>query len=404
MQAWRIAQQLMPREQYAGFGFVALDIETTSTYADSTEIIELGAVRFDPESGEILDRFESFVWNQKLSGSIMQLTGITAGDLHAAPKVSEVLQRFIAWLRPEDILVGHNVDDFDLTVLNRHAIASGLGAITQPSIDTMVMSKRLLPLHSSGLQHLMDDLPLTKRPSHRALPDAETTSELFHRLMIERDRQLRVRTLDGALPLVAASLLEYPGWSAGDGAMLVELGARRLKVGASGRFVARARQALGYQWIALGKELLRRNRAISRKEEAWFDFRKVWTELIERHHALMPNLTATELAASIALSANHNTGILPGHVTMMTVHAAKGKEWPTVIMIGAEDDQFPSRKNPDDQEIEEGGRLFYVGVTRARSRLLISWAELRDGNVRKPSRHLALIPKNDATISYHKRY
>jgi DNA helicase-2/ATP-dependent DNA helicase PcrA len=73
-------------------------------------------------------------------------------------------------------------------------------------------------------------------------------------------------------------------------------------------------------------------------------------------------------------------------------------------MIGAEDDQFPSRKNPDDQEIEEGGRLFYVGVTRARSRLLISWAELRDGNVRKRSRHLDLIPKDNPAIAFHRRF
>jgi superfamily I DNA/RNA helicase/DNA polymerase III epsilon subunit-like protein len=404
MQAWRLAQSILPTERFDGFGFVAVDIETTSTYADSTDIIELGAVRFDPETGEVLDRFESLIWNQKLSGKVMQLTGITATELHQAPKVTDVLQRFIAWLRPNDILVGHNVADFDLTVLDRHAITFGFGAIKQPSIDTMTLSKRLMPQHPFSLEDLMASLPLTRRPSHRALPDAETTAELFRHLMVERDRRMRVRSIDGALPLVAASLLEYPHWETGDGALLAELGARRLKVGASGRFVARARQALGLQWNSLGKQLVNRRRPVSRTEEDWYDFRNVWSELIERHHALMPGLTATELAASIALSANHNTGILPGHVTMMTVHAAKGKEWPTVLLIGAEDDQFPSRSTPSAEEIEEGGRLFYVGVTRARSRLLISWAEERNGKLRKRSRFLDLIPNDDAECAIHKRY
>ncbi|MCC6703285.1 MAG: UvrD-helicase domain-containing protein [Thermomicrobiales bacterium] len=404
MQAWRLAQRLLPGERLDGFSYVAIDLETTSTNVATTDIIELGAVRFDPATGEILDRFTSLIHCRKLPGTIAQLTGITATELYEAPKAADVLQRFIVWLRPDDILIGHNVAEFDLDVLNRHCIASSLGAIDQPSIDTLKWSRRLLPHLSAKLEHLMVDLPLTARPSHRALPDAESTAELFCRLLEERDRFMRVRALDGALPLVAASLLEYPNWDAGDGALLVELGGRRLMLGAAGKFVVRARQALGLQWTSLGKELLRRKRVTSRRETTWLDFRKAWIELIERHAAMMPTLTAVELATSLALSATNDAGILPGNVTMMTIHAAKGKEWPTVIMIGAEDDQFPSRTTPDPEEIEEGGRLFYVGITRAKTRLMITWAAERNGNQKRPSRYLELIPKNDEGLAIRRRY
>ena len=88
----------------------------------------------------------------------------------------------------------------------------------------------------------------------------------------------------------------------------------------------------------------------------------------------------------------------------MTIHAAKGKEWQTVIMIGAEDDQFPSRKEPTLEEIQEGGRLFYVGVTRARSRLMITWAAERDSNLRRKSRHLEKIPRDDESIAIVRNY
>lgn len=394
MQAWRIGQLLLARERFDDLSFVALDIETNSRFAESADIIELGAVRFDPETGESLDTFSSLVQCNKLPGEIAHLTQISAAELHKAPPIHEVLHKFFAWLRPDDVLVGHNVEEFDLAVLERHSVASGFTALRQPTIDTLALVKRLLPDQSAKLEDLMTSLGLTPRAAHRALPDAETTAELFARLMTERDRKHRIRSLDGALPVIAASLLEFPDWPSGDGAFIADLGGRRLRVGASGEFVKRAERSIGAAWTGMARELTRRRTDASQAEESWNDFREAWMELIERHHNLMPQVKASELAASIALTASHSTGIVPGHVTMMTVHAAKGKEWPTVIIIGAEDDQFPSRKEPSVSEIEEGGRLFYVGVTRARSRLMITWATERGERPRKRSRHLNLIPGN----------
>ncbi|MEZ4495180.1 MAG: exonuclease domain-containing protein, partial [Thermomicrobiales bacterium] len=124
LQAWRIAQVLLLREQFDGLSFVALDLETSGKYADRADIIEIGAARFDPETGEIIDRFSSLVQSNHLSGDIAQLTGITAKELHEAPVVHEVLQQFSEWLRPDDIFVGHNIEEFDLAILNRIAVKS----------------------------------------------------------------------------------------------------------------------------------------------------------------------------------------------------------------------------------------------------------------------------------------
>ncbi len=67
-----------------------------------------------------------------------------------------------------------------------------------------------------------------------------------------------------------------------------------------------------------------------------------------------------------------------GVVTMMTLHTAKGLEFPVVFLTGLEDGVFPhSRALGDQQELEEERRLAYVGVTRARSRLYISRAVVR---------------------------
>jgi DNA helicase-2/ATP-dependent DNA helicase PcrA len=67
-----------------------------------------------------------------------------------------------------------------------------------------------------------------------------------------------------------------------------------------------------------------------------------------------------------------------GVVTLMTLHTAKGLEFPTVFLTGMEDGIFPHARTLDDpKEIEEERRLAYVGLTRAKKRLYISRAEYR---------------------------
>ncbi|MBS4456749.1 UvrD-helicase domain-containing protein [Tuanshanicoccus lijuaniae] len=65
-------------------------------------------------------------------------------------------------------------------------------------------------------------------------------------------------------------------------------------------------------------------------------------------------------------------------VTLMTLHAAKGLEFPVVFMVGMEDGLFPlSRAMEDDDELEEERRLAYVGMTRAEKQLFLSGARSR---------------------------
>jgi DNA helicase II / ATP-dependent DNA helicase PcrA len=69
-----------------------------------------------------------------------------------------------------------------------------------------------------------------------------------------------------------------------------------------------------------------------------------------------------------------------GVVTLMTLHTAKGLEFPVVFLTGMEDGTFPHlRSLGDDKELEEERRLAYVGITRARERLYLSRAVVRAG-------------------------
>ncbi|OFE14779.1 ATP-dependent DNA helicase PcrA [Humibacillus sp. DSM 29435] len=86
-----------------------------------------------------------------------------------------------------------------------------------------------------------------------------------------------------------------------------------------------------------------------------------------------------------------------GVVTLMTLHTAKGLEFPVVFLTGLEDGTFPHlRSLGDPKELEEERRLAYVGITRARERLYLSRASVRSAwgapQYNPPSRFLDEIP------------
>lgn len=84
-------------------------------------------------------------------------------------------------------------------------------------------------------------------------------------------------------------------------------------------------------------------------------------------------------------------------VTLMTLHSAKGLEFPFVFLVGMEEGIFPHSRSLDDpEEMEEERRLCYVGITRAKERLVLTHALSRNlfgrANMNPPSRFLKEIP------------
>ena len=84
------------------------------------------------------------------------------------------------------------------------------------------------------------------------------------------------------------------------------------------------------------------------------------------------------LATAALTTSAEQAGGDPDGVTLMTVHTAKGLEWPVVVVAGLEDGLFPlSRALETPEGAEEERRLAYVAVTRARDRLCLTWARAR---------------------------
>jgi DNA helicase-2/ATP-dependent DNA helicase PcrA len=101
---------------------------------------------------------------------------------------------------------------------------------------------------------------------------------------------------------------------------------------------------------------------------------------------------------SLLSEVDEESGSREAKVWLMTMHAAKGLEFPVVIIAGMEEGLFPHSRSSDDQdEIEEERRLCYVGMTRAQSHLILTSAARRrvfgEYQGTEPSRFLDEIPR-----------
>ncbi|MGC3993211.1 MAG: ATP-dependent DNA helicase UvrD2 [Propionicimonas sp.] len=127
----------------------------------------------------------------------------------------------------------------------------------------------------------------------------------------------------------------------------------------------------------------------------------------ERWESLAAILALAEDVASARAAAGEGTADLGGFVaelnaraqvehplssdgvTLSTLHAAKGLEWTAVALVGVQEGTLPLSLAAGPEQVAEEARLFYVGITRARRNLLLSWSRTRRGSGgRQPSRFL----------------
>jgi DNA helicase II / ATP-dependent DNA helicase PcrA len=115
-------------------------------------------------------------------------------------------------------------------------------------------------------------------------------------------------------------------------------------------------------------------------------------EMAADYFASVPGATLAQLTAELEQRSAIGQEPEAGGITLASLHAAKGLEWSVVFLPGLVDGTLPIVYATSADSIAEEQRLLYVGITRARDRLFLSWSRARSPGsrqTRQPSRFLA---------------
>lgn len=353
---------------------VVFDTETTGIDTANNEIVDLAAIRTGAAGEQ--DRLQLLVRPRGPVGLSETIHGYSDAHLKqhgVAPlEALEAFSRFIAGC----VLVGHNVV-FDIrtveAALRREMLPN---CLPNRWFDTLEITRRFQTLPSYRLGDICATKGIPLVNAHQALGDVLATAQLTARLIVP----LREHALQ-----------------------------RREAIAAHGsHFAPLARQLADWRTAALGRrphETLGEILAASGLVD-WYrkqDNGEVRVQnlvdlcaMFERYDdPSLPPEQAIEEVLQISSLGNDADRYLhqEDRVLLLTVHQAKGLEFPTVILAAATDNEFPAWLAQKEGRLAEEHRLFYVGASRARRRLLFTWHRQNAfGRLQEPSRFLRHLP------------
>src|SRR5216110_2306832 len=369
--------------------YVTFDLETTDKDVEVCEVVEVGAVRV--VGGEIVDRFHTLVRPYRpITPGATKVHGYADADVRGAPSFAEVWPEFRAFIG-DDVLIAHNGQHFDIPVLRR--LAAGRDGVDSLVLYDTLPLVRSLSRDSAKLEDLALRFGIDAGRAHHALDDAVTLARVYREL--ERQRGIRARKA------VLVNLLDYLGLAfaleQGAGSREQDMLFKLAKFYTLGRYS----DALAFYEMERGRtgaattppvdEVIRRlgGRALMTRLRAEPDPAQRYHAAVARLRALIDGDPASTLSDSIdrllervALSTSEGIEVAPDRINLLTLHSTKGLEFSRVYIVGVEDYQIPGLRETKENrqaEIEEARRLLYVGMTRARERLVLTRVERRFG-------------------------
>ena len=378
--------------------FTTFDIEATGRDARRDRIIELAAVRV--RDGRPVEEFSTLVNpGAPIPPASTAVHHITDAMVAGAPAFGDAwppLKTFIG----RDVVVAHNGYGFDFPLLRRRVRAIGESA-ELTTYDTLPLAREL-HAGSRSLPELAHAFGIDAGSTHRALDDARTLARVFLQLNQLKLARARKTALSGILDHLAIGMALSPSLGAEATALLET--ARLFAFSSHSHCLEdyeRGRLAAGDPAIPTvealverlgGSVLMSRVRANKDADKRYPETMARLRRLLEDRAADVPLRDQIEgFLQTVVLSKWDGSETEHDRVNLLTLHATKGLEFSRVYVVGTADDDLlpggPDRRSP--AEVEEARRLLYVGMTRTRDRLVLTYADRRGDDARSDLRFLA---------------
>ncbi len=332
---------------------VIYDVETTGLDLEKDEIIQLSAIKINAE-GEILDVLDLMVEpTVPIDEEAYKTHGFDLAYIraHGGLTAKEALQRFAAFAK-DCVLVGHNNFAYDQRLLQRQFQDEGLlPPQTLGEYDTLALAKLFYPqLENYKLSTLCAHFEIVNECAHNALGDITATGKCLVQMV-------REALLPTALER-ATILAKYRDKFEKLYAFFKSLETRLNEGEELGEYIV--------------DSLRLRNRYKTRNDFA------TMLDVIESLRTNRADRRAflREYLKDAALSGSQMDVLIEklNKIPIITVHQAKGCEFDTVILAGADDRNFPSYAAVQSVDEEEEKKVFYVAITRAKKKLVLTRA------------------------------
>jgi superfamily I DNA/RNA helicase/DNA polymerase III epsilon subunit-like protein len=368
--------------------FTAVDLETTHRDAKLARIVEIAAVRV--RDGKIVDEFTCLVNpGCSIPAESIEVHQIHDSDVESALPFEAVWNKFTMFCG-DDIVVAHNGYDFDFPVMRRMCEECGK-KFDLCTYDTLPLARDLYPT-SARLGNLAMQFGIDTGRAHRAPDDARTLARLFVRLddakLCRARKAARVDLLDR---LVLALALSDENSLCDEARLFMDIAHLRPFWRSSGCLDEYERERAGDDTMLPVDEIIEKLGGAKLMEhvrsERSADQRNpgVMTRLRRLLDEIPEGTRDEQIGAFLeraVLSKFDGNEPHPARVNLLTLHSTKGLEFSRVYVVGVEDAEFPgthSQRDATEDEIAEARRLLYVGMTRAKDRLVMTYSKTRRG-------------------------
>ncbi|TBX07453.1 ATP-dependent DNA helicase [Clostridium perfringens] len=360
---------------------IVFDVESTGVDVTEDEIIQIAAIKLN-KNGEVVDKFEKFLKNKKPVKDSYYVHGFSDEMLQRIGEDKEkVLKEFVEYSK-DSIIVGHNVQ-YDINILCSELERNNLGKPKFKTFyDTLDIYRRFYPGNINyKLENLSKVYDTKHKPSHDAMDDIIATGELLVRAINEKIKETSMERM----ALMSKHLKAFTAISK----KLNEL----FQIAESKRpyeLVACVMNGFNIKSMYAGDE---NKEKLNRLRDLYALFRDLDDKSKGNRDALLDIIRITGLSNGELESLIINRTKKP-RIPIITVHQAKGLEFDTVFLAGIQNNTFPSYMSIKEGNLAEEKRVFYVAITRAKKRLVITYnSQGKYGHRNEISQFINYIPK-----------
>ena len=338
-------------EGYDSNKIVVLDVESTGLDTTSDDIIQIAAICYGKDG--IKKQLDILVKPTQSVGDSYYVHGFTDEQLEKEGLEVSVALDLLEEFIQDKIIVGHNIK-YDLAIINSMVYRYHRCPFQYKGIyDTLDLAHKIYPsLPDHKLNTLSEYIHTQTKPNHNALQDILATSEILTHFIekINDKKDERYSYLESYYPYLqevkeriqnmTQAILSKPPYEA----------------------ISYLMNECNYKSI-YNKDGLKNLRI----------FYKIAQQLYEEKLSYEDNYMRLLTFATLHASEVEQSDLFKDKIPVMTIHQAKGLEFDYVYMAGCNEGVFPSRRSVKEGYIEEEKRLFYVGMTRAKKKLYLSY-------------------------------